>query len=101
MKPKKMKPYFYIREVWKMTSGTETYTEKDCPANTIEANNKRVALNKVRKWIKDWIETWKFNAEDNNYKFLGFITDYKTFAICRIKTDCGTDYFYLKVVEVK
>lgn len=93
-----MKPYFFIRETWKMVGATETYTEKDCPANTIKASSRKIALRKVKKWIEDWVETWKFNAEDNGYKFLGFKTDYKTFARCRIKA-YGIDYFYLKVVK--
>jgi hypothetical protein len=99
-----MKDYFFIREAWTIhllgRANVERYTEKDCPANTIKASSKENALGKVKKWIKDWIETWKFNAKDNGYKFLDFKTDYKTFAKCRIKTNEATDNFSLKVVGV-
>lgn len=84
-----------------MTLGTETYNEKTNPvSNIIKASSKKIALRKVKAWIKDWIATWKFNAKDNGYKFLGFTTDYKTFCNLRIAAG-GTDYFYLKVIEVK
>ena len=79
-----------------MVLGTERYNEKTNPNSNIKQN-----LKQVKDFIKDWIENWKFNAEDNGYLFRGFKTDYKTFANLRIKTDVGTDYFYLKVVKVE
>lgn len=101
-----MRDYFFIREIWTIHlfgKHIEKYDEKSTPANTIKASSKERALRKVGKWIKDWIETWKFNAEDNEYKFLDFKTDYKTFGKCRIRTNEAVDNFSLKVVnsEVK
>ncbi len=94
-----VKDKYFIREEWIMrgiVSGIERYDEKDTPANTV------LGLSKVKKWIKDWIETWKENAEDNNYKFLRFKTDYKTFATCWIRKYKGaTDTFKLKVIKAK
>lgn len=95
---------YFIRERWNMCGDIETYTEKDNHYNIVKD------LKAVKKWIKDWIETWKENAEDNEYKFLGFTTDYKTF--CRLRIDRGDckvfnipikqiDHFSLKVIDTK
>lgn len=95
---------YFIRERWNMSGDIETYTEKDNPTNIVKD------LKGVKRWIKDWIESWKGNAEENEYKFLGFTTDYKTF--CRLRIDRGVynfgsakikqiDHFSLKVIDSK
>lgn len=94
----KEKEKYYIRERWNMCGDVEKYDEKTTPANTV------IGLKKVKAWIEDWIETWKENAEDNGYKFLGFKTDYKTFARLRIhRGKIGEipmiDNFSLKVIK--
>jgi len=81
--------YYEIREDWRVMFTHEYYF-----------NTRRTLLG-VKKYIKDWIEGWQDNAEDNEYKFLGFKTDYKTFANCRIRTDNGMDYFKIKVIKKK
>lgn len=91
-----MKKY-YIRENWHIAGTNEKYNEKTNPTSNVVNS-----LYAVKKWIIDWIETWQENAEDNEYKFLGYNTDYKTFAKLRIKTGelYGTeliDSFSLKV----
>lgn len=93
---------YFIRERWNMSGDIEIYTEKDTPANIVKD------LRAVKKWIKDWIRIWKENAEENEYKFLGFTTDYQTFA--RLRIDRGNfefgsstikqiDHFSLKVID--
>ena len=72
----------------------EKYDENDTKWNICKKN-------KIKPKIKDWIETWKENAEDNEYKFKGFKTDYKTYCTLKIKTNEGTDTFYLKIVKAK
>jgi hypothetical protein len=93
-----MKKYF-IRETWKISGTIEKHNEKTEPNSNIINS-----LKAVKEWIKDWIETWEENANENEYKFLGFKTDYKTFAKCRIKTGefYGNDLidsFSLKVIK--
>jgi len=85
----KKRKYYEIREKWKIGGEYEYYY------------NVRQNLREVRKFIKEWIESWKENAEENEYKWLGFDTDYKTFAVCRIRTNLGVDTFKLKVIEKK
>ena len=79
--------YYEIREKWKVSGENEYYY------------NVRQNLKQVKAFIKDWIESWKENAEENEYKWLGFKTDNKTYAVCGIKTDWGVDIFRLKVIE--
>lgn len=86
-----MKKYI-IKETWRVMGEIEKY---EC---------ERTSLKKVKEYIKDWIETWEENAKENDYKFLGFKTDYKTFAKCRIEAgelfgDPMIDTFSLKVIN--
>jgi len=81
--------HYEIREKWKVAGEYEYYY------------NVRQNLKQVKAFIKDWIESWKDSAKENGYKWLGCETDYRTYAICRIKTDLGTDSFRLKVIEKK
>jgi len=84
--------YFEIREDWKIKF-MGRYTHE-------YYFNIRHNLKDVKAYIKDWIETWKDNAEDNEYKFLDSDTDYKTYAKCRIKKpEAGTDMFIIKVIQ--
>ena len=89
---------YFIRETWRMklfgNTEIEKHDEKEHPVTNVCKD-----LKAVKKWIRDWIETWKENAGENEYKFLDFKTDYKTFAKCRIKTGMGIDNFSLKVIE--
>ena len=93
------KTKYFIRETWRVSGCIEKYDEETNPcSNTVDS------LRMIKAWIKNWIETWKENAVENDYKFLGFKTDYKTFAKCRIKTgelfgDSLIDTFSLKVVK--
>jgi len=84
---------YKIKETWRVSGQIEKY------------ENERKTLKEAKKYIKDWIESWKENAEDGGYKFLGYKTDSKTFAKCRIKTGdlCGDDLidtFSLKVIKL-
>jgi len=90
---------YYIRERWNVSGYIEKYDEKTNPVGNSKRN-----LKEVKKFIEDWIETWKENAEENGYEFLGFKTDYRTFARLRIKTGTVGNYtfidrFSLKVVR--
>ena len=96
-KTTKEKSRYFLREKWVLhilgIESIEKYDENSTPWNICKD------LKQVKKRIKDWIETWKENAEENEYKFKGFKTDYKTYCTLKIKTDTGTDTFYLKDVK--
>jgi len=104
MEDKMKEGRYFIRERWNMSGNIETYTEEDNPSNIVKD------LKSVKKWIEQWIENWKESAEENEYKFLGFTTDYTTF--CRLRIDRGSldfggtkikqiDHFSLKVIDSK
>ncbi len=101
MKTKQKMKKYYIRETWRISGTIEKHNEKTDPNSNIVAS-----LNDVKKWIIDWIETWIENAEENEYIFMGYNTDYKTFAKLKIKTGefCGidlVDHFSLKIKSNK
>jgi len=79
--------YYEIREEWKIGGDKEYYF------------NIRQTLKEVRVFIIDWIETWKENAEENEYHFIGFNTDYRTYARCCIKSDYSRDLFRIKIIK--
>ena len=61
----------------------------------------KIGLIKVRKYIKSWYEGWKDSVEENEYKMVSFKSDYKTYAICKVKRKSHLDTFYLEVKEKK
>ncbi|NIA04052.1 MAG: hypothetical protein GWP09_01750 [Nitrospiraceae bacterium] len=81
--------YYEIREDWEVYYQHEYYF------------NIRQNLKEVKEFIEDWIDTWEDNAEDNGYRWLGFETDYKTYAMCRIETDNTIDTFKIEVTKKK
>lgn len=98
---KNMKSKYFIREVWKISGTIDEYNEETNPISNVVNS-----LKAVREFIKDWIETWQENANENEYRFLNFKTDYKTFAKCKIKTGefygrSLVDTFSLKVKKDK
>ncbi len=78
---------YLIKETWRVNGTIEKYEN---------INNTQVD---VAKYIKCWILSWQFNALDGGYSFLGFKTDNKTFAKCRIKNGDVIDTFSLKVIK--
>ncbi len=64
---------YLIKEKWRIYGCIELY------------ENERIGLKAVKKYIKDWLESWQENAEDTDGKYICEETDYKTFARCRIR----------------
>ncbi len=99
-KPKTIKVWA-IRETWRVGGVIEKYDERSNPKSNLQKSHSG-----IKKFIVDWIETWKENSKDSDYQFLNSKTDFKTFAMCRIKTGevLGInliDSFSLKVVPYK
>lgn len=90
---------FYIREKWHLhfmgNYETEIHDEKTDPGS-----NKVTSMKAVKKFIRDWLESWLDNAQDGGHKFLGGETDFKTYARCKIRNESRyVDNFELKVVD--
>ena len=89
--------YYVIEEKWKVMEYYEYY------------NNTRKNLAEVKKYIKDWLSSWKENAEESGGKYIREKTDYKTFARCAIRLEkevsgigySSYDTFNLKVIKKK
>lgn len=83
---------YLIKETWRVYGSIEKYDRE------IET------ITEVRKYIKDWIESWQEYAEEKGEKFCGLKTDYVTFAKCKISIqdeDLGHRYDTFSLIAKK
>ena len=73
---------------------TEVHDEKTDPHS-----NKVKSIKAVKHFIKEWLESWLDNSEDEEHTFLGGETDFTSYAKCRIRNESGyVDKFELEVI---
>lgn len=94
-----MNKVYFIREKWHLSFAgmhdIEIHDEKTNPRSNIVKS-----MAQVRKYIREWLENWDFNANDSRHRFIEGETDFKTYARCKIRNESGgLDKFELVVVN--